>query len=539
MRDVTSLGWQVVDWVETMLRHGPGDVQGDEIELDQELYDAAVRAYQIDRKAGRRLVRRYVLSRAKGRSKSEFAGMMVCAEAMGPVRFDHWAVKGETSWWGYEYEPGEPVGRPPKYPFIRCLATEEGQAGNTYDNVHFMLSDAVDAGRLSGVDVGLTRVFLSGGGEIRPSTAANASKDGGKETFAVFDETHLYVLPELRSMHATIRRNLRKRKAAEPWSLETTTMFEAGAESIAETTHRALEAGKLGDDVVFDHREGPDPEEDFGWDSDDELKAAVAAAYGPAAEWMDLDGIVSEIRDPETLRSDAVRYFLNRPSSVELDFIPLADWDRIPVTEEPLSAGESVCVGFDGSTSGDATGLVIVRGSDGATFNGGLWERGLADPSDWKIPRGAVRGRVREIMSMYDVVRFYGDPRYWETDLDEWAEEFGSPPIMEIPQSPKRLWEAASRLDTLVRATVTRGEGEDPQILHDADEDLRRHVGNARRDRTGGRGASDGRYKLGKKSPSRKIDLAAAATLAHQARGDAIAAGEILLTDVEVQVMFV
>jgi hypothetical protein len=535
--EATSLGWQVVDWIETMLRHGPGDVQGEEIELDQELYDATVRAYKVDRESGRRLVRRYIFSRAKGRSKSEWAGMLVCAEALGPVRFDHWAVKGETSWWGYEYEPGEPVGKPPTYPFIRCLATEEGQAGNTYDNVHFMLQDASDAGRLPGVDVGLTRVFLQGGGEIRPSTAANASKDGGKETFAVFDETHLYVLPELRAMHATIRRNLRKRKAAEPWSLETTTMFEAGAESVAETTWRALADKKLGVDVVFDHRAGPDPEEDFDWHDDAELKAALREAYGPFADVMDLDGIVQEIRDPETLRSDAVRYFLNRPSSTELDFIPLSDWDALP-RAEPLEPDEAVTVGFDGSTSGDATGLVIVRGSDGATFVGGLWERGPLDPPNWRIPRGEVRDRVREIMREYHVIRFYGDPRYWETDLDEWAEEFG-PSVMEIPQSQKRLWVAASRMETLVRATLGRGEDDEPQISHDGDEDLRRHIGNARRDRFGGRAGQDGGYKLGKKGPNRRIDLAAAATLAHQARGDAIENGEILLSDVEVQVMFV
>lgn len=268
-----TLGWQVADWVEVLLRHGPGDVQGDEITLDPEFLAVLVRAYELG-EDGRRLVRRYILSRAKGRAKSELAGMVVCAEALGPVRFDHWAVKGETSWWGYEYEPGEPVGTAPKYPFIRCLATEENQSGNTYDNVHFMLQDAVDAERLPKVDVGLTRTFLPGGGEVRPSTASNSSKDGGKETFAVFDETHLYVLPELRQMHATVRRNLRKRKAAQPWSLETTTMYEAGAESVAETTHRSFLGKTPPADVVFDHREGPDPEK-FDWDDDGLLVAAL------------------------------------------------------------------------------------------------------------------------------------------------------------------------------------------------------------------------------------------------------------------------
>ena len=39
---------------------------------------------------------------------------------------------------------------------------------------------------------------------------------------------------ELQRMYETIRRNLAKRKAAEPWSLETTTMYALGEESVAE-----------------------------------------------------------------------------------------------------------------------------------------------------------------------------------------------------------------------------------------------------------------------------------------------------------------
>jgi len=520
-----TLGWQVADWVETILRHGPGDVQGDEIDLDDEFAAVLVRAYRLNLQ-GRRLVRRYILSRAKGRAKSELAGMVVCAEALGPVRFDHWAAAGESSWWGYEYEKGEPVGLPLTYPFIRCLATEETQAGNTYDNVHYMLSDAVDAGRLDKIDVGLTRVFLPGGGEIVPSTAANSSKDGGKETFAVFDETHLYVLPQLRSMHGTVRRNLRKRKESQPWSLETTTMYEAGAESVAETTHRALTGTKPPVDVVFDHREGPDPEK-FDWDNDGELLEALKAAYGPAAVWMDLPGIVSEIRDPETEKSDAIRFFLNRPSSTAADFVPLADWDKLIDQNAKLEPGDVICVGFDGSRGGDATGIVGVRASDGLTVKLGLWEREPGQ-KDYVLPRAAIHEVVEKIFADYTVVRWYGDPRYWETDHDKWANSFGSPPVMEIPQSTLRLWQAAARVVTLVRAAVGETDVEDlPGIVHTGDEDLRRHVGNARRERFGGRGSKDGRWKLDKKTPDRHIDLAVAATFAHEALGDAIKAGEL------------
>jgi hypothetical protein len=31
-----TLGWQVIDWIETFLCHGPGDVQGAPISIDDE-----------------------------------------------------------------------------------------------------------------------------------------------------------------------------------------------------------------------------------------------------------------------------------------------------------------------------------------------------------------------------------------------------------------------------------------------------------------------------------------------------------------------
>lgn len=112
--DFPTLGWGVIEWIEATLCHGPGDVQGDPIELDDELARFICWAYRLD-EAGDRVVRRAVLSRPKGRAKSELAGMLVCAEAVGPVRFDGWDAAGQ------------PVGRPVTAPFIRCLATEEAR----------------------------------------------------------------------------------------------------------------------------------------------------------------------------------------------------------------------------------------------------------------------------------------------------------------------------------------------------------------------------------------------------------------------------
>jgi hypothetical protein len=78
-------------------------------------------------------------------------------------------------------------------------------------------------------DVGLTRTFIQepGGGEIRPSTSGDASKDGGLETLTVCDETHLY-LQALKDMYDTVERNCRKREMDEPLLLRTTTAYSPG-----------------------------------------------------------------------------------------------------------------------------------------------------------------------------------------------------------------------------------------------------------------------------------------------------------------------
>jgi hypothetical protein len=309
-----TLGDQVIDWIETFLVHGPGDIEGDEIAVDDEVALFICWLYRLHppdhAQAGRRLVHRAILSRPKGRAKSEHAGELVCAEALGPVRFDHWAEPGEVSDWGYEYQPGEPVGRPVRSPFIRCLATEEGQAGNTYDNVVVMLTQgraAEEYGLRMGREVGLSRTFLPEGGEIRPSSSGDASKDGGLETFSVADETHLYNSDGLRRMYRTVARNTGKRKEGEPLTLDTTTAWQPGERSIAEQAaeryaHLDTEDAVTRYGVLYDHRQGDVPKR-FG--DNRSLVKAMKPGYGPAAEWMDFERIVKIIRDAEDPEAEA------------------------------------------------------------------------------------------------------------------------------------------------------------------------------------------------------------------------------------------
>ena len=245
-----SLGWALIDWIETFCVHGPGDVEGQPVELDDEFAAFILKAYAVN-PDGSRKKRRGVISRPKGRAKSELAAFLGIAEALGPVRFDHFAKRGEVSPWGYRYSPGEPVGVPVRRPEILCFATELGQAGNTYDAIRYMLDPETCAPALldayGRIDVGLTRINIPGGGTITPEAAADSSADGRKTTFAVCDESHLWTLPRMKRLHQVVLRNLLKRKIASGWMLETTTMFAPGEGSVAEGTFefaRAIAEGR-------------------------------------------------------------------------------------------------------------------------------------------------------------------------------------------------------------------------------------------------------------------------------------------------------
>lgn len=311
-----SLGFAAVDWIEHFLVHGPGDVQGQRIELDDEFAGFIVKGYRVDPRTGERRVRRAFLSRAKGRNKSGMAAMVECFEALGPCRFDHWAESGEVSYWGYEYEEGEPVGRPLTYVEALNVATEEGQAGNTYDAVYYMLHPDTCSTELldqfGKVDVGLGRINLPNRrGFIEPVTSADTSKDGGKSTFIVADETHLWILPRLHRLHGIMTRNLLKRKVASGWMLETSTMYAEGEGSVAEGTHAYAESSSRSKKyLLFDHRQASE-----AWDLEDrrERIRALREAYGPAASWMNLEAIADSWDDPQVSEAEFRRFWLNQP----------------------------------------------------------------------------------------------------------------------------------------------------------------------------------------------------------------------------------
>jgi phage terminase large subunit-like protein len=503
-----SLGWSGCLWIEEWCVHGPGDVQGQPVHLltpdedgwrDVEFARFIVDAYAIDGH-GRRIVDQAFLSRSKGRAKSELGGFIGIYEGVGPCRFDYWD------------DDGNPVGKPVTVPYIRIMATEENQAGNVYDVIRFNFEHGPVAD-IPGIDAGLTRIILPDGGEITPSTATAASKDGGKESWVCYDETHLWLTPELKRTYTTVRRNLVKRKAAEPWSLETSTMYAPGENSVAEATHEHFKQAREGlidgSGLLMDHREAP-------WvnlNDDKALRAALVHVYGSFAKVMDIERIIKEIRNPHTDEEDARRYFLNQVVAGVDQWMDPTRWKECLNETDPIAPRDQIAVGFDGSIRDDSTAVVGCRLRDGKLFLLGVWE---SDGSDgWEVPVEEVDAVVSEAFKLYKVEWMYCDPMYWQDIVGRWAAEFGAKIVFEFwTNKETRMVQALERFQT----SASTG-----QLMHDGNKTVTRHVLNARKKkvRSG--------ILIRKETPrsKKKIDACVAAVLAYEARGDAIADGRL------------
>jgi len=539
-----SLGGLATWWIENLTVHGPGAVVGERVSLEDEYTGFLFDAYALSPVIGRRLYDSAFLSRPKGCDKSGFAAKIALFEAFGPARFAGWAKGGEVyEFLGrtYVYAKGEAMGRAIKSPYVRILATEETQTGNTFATIEYNLTDSrapLFALQAWGVVPGKTKVVIPGGGQIVRSTGAAASKDGGLETFAVFDETHLYITPQLRSMYETVTENLGKRAMdAEPWFLETTTMFGVGEESIAEKTIEYSEQIEEGlarkPRALIDHRWGEISDADFR--DEKKLAAALIDAYGDAIAWNPVDYLIERAYDPRRPIERTRRYRLNAANSAvnawvkSEDLLPRGISARRKIAHALQLAwdfvrpwqGDVITLGFDGSLTNDATALVACRVKDRYLFPLHIQQKPDGPEGEtWEVDQEAVDAAVAAAFKKFKVVGFYADPPYWQDWVRAWGREYGEQLVVKASGSHEIAWytkrdvQMAAALE-LLRTAIASGTAvfDDESVLGKI---MRRHFLNARKwERRGG--TLIGKEK--KNSP-KKIDAAVAATLAFQACSD-------------------
>lgn len=514
---IKTLGWGVIDWVETMLRQPDGDDAGGPFQLTPEQINFVLWFYALDER-GRFRTRRGVLRRSKGWGKSPFLGALCLAELCGPVRFDYWAADGE------------PVGMSHPTPWVVLAGVSEQQTQNTMTVVLAMLENSA-AVEEYGLDVGLTRVFAPGGGRLVPITASSSTQEGARPSFAVMDETHHWTESNGGwKLARVIRRNLAKSRDGSARSIETTNAHEPGHDSVGEASyldHLAISEGRTrSGGLLYDSREAPG---DVNLADEASLMAGLRAAYGDAT-WVDLERLRDEIWDPSTPPEEARRFYLNQIVAAANSWTAPHEWDANARADlAPLRRGapgewkdgEAVTLGFDGGRTDDSTALVAVRVSDGAPFLLGLWEKPTGpEGAGWEVDHPAVRDAVAHAFATLDVVGFFSDVKEWETDVDSWREEYGERLLVKATTRHAVALDMRANQFDIVRAVEAFNRAiTDGEASHDGDPRLRRHVLNARR-RPNRYGVSFG--KETRESP-KKVDALAALVLARMARSRVLA----------------
>jgi phage terminase large subunit-like protein len=190
---------------------------------------------------------------------------------------------------------------------------------------------------------------------------------------------------------------------------------------------------------------------------------------------------------------------LNQWVSSAQAWLPAGSWDDRADPAMVIPDGARVVLGFDGSKTGDNTGIVVATAEERPHVDvAGLWER-PPEAVEWSVPRAEVKDALRACCKRWQVLEIAWDPYLWLDAAEELADE--GLPIVEFPQNQSRMAPATQRFYELV---TTGG------LTQSGDPRLARHVANTvlKMDSRGSR--------IVKESPHspRKIDLAVGAVMA-------------------------
>ena len=440
--------------------------------------------------------------------KGPWTATIVAAEGAGPVIFNGFAKGGETydcadygcgCGWEYEYELGEPMGIPWPSPLIQITATSEDQTDNIYRPLQAMVKHG-PLGEQMKVREGFIR--LRNEGRIDVVTSSAQSRLGNPITFAVQDETGIWTdTNKMRKVAETQRRGLAGMGGR---SMETTNAWDPSEDSVAQRTNEGRQK-----DVFKFHRLPPAT---LKYTVKAERRKIHTFVYA-GADHVDLDSIEGEAA--ELLEKDpgqAERFFGNRVVAGLGSWMEGPTWDaRAAAKRRSITRRTQIVLGFDGSDVDDWTAL-RAETRDGYQFTPTV--AGL--PTIWnpaayggQVPRLEVGAAIDEVFTFFDVVRMYGDPPGWESEMDAWAEKYGEKRVIRWETyRPVQMHSAAERLLTDVAK-------QDSDFTHDGCETTKIHVRNARK-----APRPNLRYVLAKASQQQKIDACVASIIVHEAAGD-------------------
>lgn len=421
----SSIGPQVIDWAEGRTDEpGLTDYQTGEpwrFTPGQKRFLILWYSYTA---AGRWVYRRGAKRGAKGTGKDPFGGALCNIELIGPSQLQRTPL-------------GQWIGVRHSMPLVQIASNSEAQSKDVLRVANAMLNR--EAREYYGIDCGETRTIIKGtGGRTEVLTASESSAEGDPATFIFLNETHHMTQSSGGHRVAKVaRRNVGKSpKHLQARVCDGTNAHAQGMDSIAERTYEAWRKQVKGEtprqDILYDSIEAP-PDTDLFDDAS--RQAGLRAAYADAP-WADLDRLDGEVLDPETTVADSIRYYLNGLAAAEDAWVDPRKFDALVRPDIVVPDGDQIAMFLDCSKSGDATGLVGCRLSDGLVMTLGKWEKPPGKAGEgWMAPRIEVDGAVRYAFERFRVVWFGVDPspakdddtevNYWIPLCDAWHRDFG------------------------------------------------------------------------------------------------------------------
>ena len=485
-----SLGRWVCRWIERCLVHSEGDYLGRPFQLRPWQKAFIWRAYEL-LLGGSRRYDRALLGLPKGNGKTELAAAIACAEMAGPVVFNGWAAPGV---------PAQPVARTSADVPIAAASFE--QANTLFSSAKAM----IEHGPLAELFECFETEILpkSGSGSLYRVAAVAGTNDGRRPTFFVADELHEWDGRKER-VHLVLSNGRAKR--ADAWELAIST---AGWDATS-LLGRLYELGqRKSSDPLFDPRFlfawWEAPKSWAGKDkapTDEQLRAAVAAANPAAGDFLPLENIVRRYHElGPAKRHEFERYNLNRWANAPEKWLASGDWEACELSREKPPAGTRIALGFDGSYARDSTGLVGCTIEERPhLFVVGTWEKPEKATEDWRVPIQEVEGEIATACETWDVVAVGADPFRWQRSI-EVLMEAGLPMVEWPSHSAARMAPACAKFEDAVQ---------ERSLSHDGNEAMERHIENCVI-KIDGRGK---RITKVHKDSERRIDLAVCGVIAY------------------------
>lgn len=493
-----TLAGPVVEWAWKYLTQPDGPSAGDRWRFTPEQYRFLSWWYAVD-EAGRFIYRYGMLRRMKGWGKDPVAAAIACIEFVGPCRFSHW-------------EDGEPVAAPHGAAWVQIAAVSKEQTRNTMTLFPGMLSQ--QALNEYEIDMGKEIIYAARGRKrIEAVTSSPRALEGGRPSIVIKNESHHWIQPnEGHAMANVIARNLAKSRDGSARALAISNAHAIGEDSDAERDWDAYRKDPAG--ILYDSLEAPETD----LEDDESLRNGLKAARGDS-EWVDVDRLMAEIRDPRTSPAMARRFYLNTIMAVEDKPFDAEKFNSLEKQGYLVPKGALITLGFDGSLSRDHTALMGTEVKTGHQWVVGYWEP-RQTPSGPEIPMAEVDQTVEYAFEHWNVARMYADPSKWGTYLAAWSGKYTKEKVWSW--SPTLYRKMAYAL-AQYRVAITAGK-----LTHDGAPAFKSAIGNCFkqmhhfRDDDG-----DPMWTIQKERPDSpmKIDAAVAAVLSWAAAQDVIAGG--------------